>query len=73
MTQRTLILRYLISKCSYKTVVVDVPDDVFTESEIERIAQLNSEQHHFDDCDDADWEWDVKPIPIKRLDDEINK
>jgi len=64
MTQRTLTLRYIISK----QIIVDVPDDVFTEADIERIAQLNSEQNHFDDCNDADWEWDVKPRPITRWD-----
>jgi len=60
MTQRTLTLRYVICK----TVTVDVADDVLTESEIERIAQLESEQNDFDDCNDVDWEWDVKPRPI---------
>ena len=65
MTKTTLTLRYVICK----TVTVDVPDDVLTESEIERIAQLESERNDFEDCNDVDWEWDLRPRPVSRFHD----
>ena len=59
--KRTLTLRYSITK----EVSVDVPDDVFTELDIERIAQDKIEELAPEEQCDWDWEWDVKPQPIK--------